>query len=105
MKINGKLAITVRDVEFFRRRCYIGARIDCMVPNGNVDAKDYSERPGVCVILSKGRYTAQTSEGTMQWTLLTIWNIGLLLKWQDAERMKKRSQYEDCLYLEPQWGS
>lgn len=101
MMINGKKVITVDDVEFFRRKCCRGIRLHCMVPDGEYDSKTYNEKAAVCVITGIGKHTAQTTQGTMQWTLLTIWNQGLLREWQEED---KRRRHEYSLYFQPEWG-
>lgn len=101
MKINGKRVITTDDVEFFRRRCGIGTILDCMVLSGEADSKTANEKRDVCRITGKGKHTARTDQGTMQWSLLTIWNMDQLFKWEEED---KRRRHENSIYFQPQWG-
>lgn len=107
--IDGRRAITTKDVEYFRYRTYIGCRMRCMVLAGELDNKTLREEPAECIIYHKGKHVAVTSQGTMQWTLLTIWNLGLLKQWEDRERQRQewqrekqeRRRHEDGLYFIP----
>lgn len=89
-RINGQRLITLKDVAYFRHRIYIGARVRCMILEGDVNNKTIREVPSECIIKHKGKHVAMTSKGCMQWTLLTIWNLGLLQEWKQKAREEGR---------------
>lgn len=80
---------TEQEVEYFKNRCPIGAELNCMVFEGPDDARTSTEVQTKCRILHKGRHTAVTDKGTMQWTLLTVWNRPALREWQYMDKKYK----------------
>ena len=95
------------EVQLFREYCTIGQRLNCMVFEKDEGVKrPAEEKKTTCRLLKKGRHTAQTTKGTMQWTLLTIWNKRLLEDFkEEARRLRKEKEfYENGLYLQPVQG-
>ena len=75
--------VTQSDICYFRERCPIGQELNCMIFKSNdVTSHGILESPAKCTVLHKGRHNAMTDRGTMQWTLLTIWNKAKLREWQ-----------------------
>ena len=94
---------TQKEVRIFRKYVQIGQRLNCMVFEGDIDSKATEEKASQCFLLKKGKYTAQTTEGTMQWTLLTIWNKRLLDDFKEEDRKYRawRREYENSLHMQP----
>lgn len=100
---------TLKEVELFREYCEIGQRLNCMVFEKEEGVKrPVEEKPTTCRLKKKGRYTAQTTKGTMQWTLLTVWNKRLLEDFkEEARKRRKLGRFygdENSLYLQPVQG-
>lgn len=90
------------EVEYFKKRVRIGEELNCMIFKGDIDSKDAEEEPATCQLLAKGKHTAKTTKGTMQWTLLAVWNKEKILKWKEMDRAYKREgrrKHEDGLHL------
>ena len=73
---------TENEVQFFREMCPIGKTLNCMVFQGAWDGRDSHEVPKRCLLLHKGKDVAVTTQGIMQWKMLTIWNKALLRSMQ-----------------------
>ena len=79
--------ITQRDIGYFRDRCPIGQELNCMVFKSNdVTSHGILETPAKCTVLRKGRHNATTDKGSMQWSLLAIWNKAKLNEWQYLDK-------------------
>lgn len=89
------------EVEYFKKRVRIGDELNCMIFKGDIDSKDVEEEHAKCQLLAKGKYTAKTTKGTMQWTLLAIWNKEKILKWKEMDRAieRERKKHADGLHL------
>ena len=80
---------TQGEIALFRAYCQIGQTLNCMVFVGDPDAKGTEEMETTCRLLKKGKHTAQTDKGTMQWTLLTIWNKRLLNDFKEESKKRR----------------
>ena len=85
-------AITVAQVKFFRVMVTEGQRLRCKIfkeDNGpSARPVGQQEVDDICILQRKFPFTADTSKGSLQWTMLTIWNRELLKKFEENRRSR-----------------